>query len=64
MDKIIKFGVLVLSNIGLATIFGIFLARMMTFVPRPLDKVIGRREICGFTSISGRNGIKPLRSKI
>ena len=42
MDTTIKFGALVLGNVSLATIFGIYLARLITFESRPLEKTVGR----------------------
>ncbi|MBA2268213.1 MAG: hypothetical protein H0W19_07750 [Nitrosopumilus sp.] len=60
MDKTIKFGDLVLGTIGLATIFGIHPARLITFESRPLDKALGSRDICGFTIINRINGIKQM----
>ena len=60
MDTKIKFDTLILGSIGLATIFGILLARMMTFVPRPLDKALESGGICVFTIINQINRTKQI----
>ena len=44
MDTIILLGVLIVGTIGLATIFGIYLTRMITFEMRPLEKPLSRIE--------------------
>ena len=41
MDKTNKFSALEIGTIGLATILGIYLARMITFESRPSDKTPG-----------------------
>lgn len=44
MDTIILLGVLIVGTIGLATIFGICLTRMIIFEMRPLEKPLSRIE--------------------
>lgn len=44
MDTIILLGVLIVGTIGLATIFDIYLTRMITFEMRPLEKPLSRVE--------------------
>lgn len=44
MDTKVQFGALVLATVGLATIFGLPLARLKAFGSRPLDKTIRSRE--------------------
>ena len=42
MDKTIDFAVLMIGTIDLATIFGAYLARMIAFEMRPLEKTLVR----------------------
>jgi hypothetical protein len=55
LDTKIKFDTLILGSIGLATIFGIYLARLITFEWRPLDKALESGGICAFTIINQIN---------
>jgi len=48
LDKTNKFSALVIGPIGLATVFDIYLARMITFESRPLDKTPGSMGGSGF----------------
>jgi potassium-transporting ATPase potassium-binding subunit len=42
LDKTIEFGILIVGTIDLATIFGAYLARMIAFEMRPLEKTLLR----------------------
>lgn len=60
MDTKILFGVIIVGTIGLATIFGTYLARMITFEMRPLEKTLARVE-SGFYRIIGIDAPKQMR---
>lgn len=62
MDTTIQFGVLIVGTIGLATIFGIYLARMITFEMRPLERTLARVE-SGFYRVIGINATKQMSWK-
>ncbi|TVP40969.1 potassium-transporting ATPase subunit KdpA [Candidatus Nitrosocosmicus arcticus] len=62
MDTTIQFGVLIVGTIGLATIFGTYLARMITFEMRPLEKTLARVE-SGFYRVIGINATKQMSWK-
>ena len=62
MDKAIEFGVLMVGTINLATIFGTYLARMMAFDMRPLEKTLVR--VAGFLcKVKGTNTTKQMNPK-
>ena len=58
----IQFCVLIVGTIGLATIFGTYLARMITFEMRPLEKTLARVE-SGFYRVIGINATKQMSWK-
>ena len=60
MDTTILFGVLTVGTIGLATIFGTYLAMMITFEMRPLEKTLARVK-SGFYRINGIDAPKQIR---
>ena len=60
MDTTIKFGALVLGTMSLATIFGMYLARLITFEARPLDNKLLGRETCGFIILNRINKSKQM----
>ena len=62
MDTTIQFCVLIVGTIGLATIFGTYLARMITFEMRPLEKTLARVE-SGFYRVIGINATKQMSWK-
>jgi K+-transporting ATPase ATPase A chain len=62
LDTTIQFGVLIVGTIGLATIFGTYLARMITFEMRPLEKTLARVE-SGFYRVIGINATKQMSWK-
>ena len=62
MDTTIQFCVLIVGTIGLATIFGTYLARMITFEMRPLEKTLARVE-SGFYKVIGINATKQMSWK-
>lgn len=62
MDTTIQFCVLIVGTIGLATIFGTYLARMITFEMRPLEKTLARVER-GFYRVIGINATKQMSWK-
>lgn len=62
MDTTIQFGVLIVGTIGLATIFGTYLARMITFEMRPLEKTLARVE-SGFYRVIGINATRQMSWK-
>lgn len=62
MDTTIQFGVLIVGTIGLATIFGTYLARMITFELRPLEKTLARVE-SGFYRVIGINATRQMSWK-
>ena len=62
MDTTIQFGVLIVGTIGLATIFGIYLARMITFEMRPLERTLARVE-SGFYRVIGINATRQMSWK-
>lgn len=62
MDTTVQFGVLIVGTIGLATIFGTYLARMITFEMRPLEKTLARVE-SGFYRVIGINATKQMSWK-
>ena len=65
LDTTIQFGVLMVITIGLATVFGTYLTRIITFEMRPLEKtlvkvesgfgrlIVGTKPSLIFTSIDG-----------
>ncbi|HTH21415.1 MAG TPA: potassium-transporting ATPase subunit KdpA, partial [Nitrososphaeraceae archaeon] len=57
-----QFCVLIVGTIGLATIFGTYLARMITFEMRPLEKTLARVE-SGFYRVIGINATKQMSWK-
>lgn len=62
MDTTIQFGVLIVGTIGLATIFGTYLARMITFEMRPLEKTLAKVE-SGFYKVIGINATRQMSWK-
>lgn len=62
MDTTIEFCVLIGGTIGLATIFGTYLARLITFEMRPLEKTLARVE-SGFYKVIGINATKQMNWK-
>lgn len=62
MDTTIQFGVLIVGTIGLATIFGTYLARMITFEMRPLEKTLARVE-SRFYRVIGINATRQMSWK-
>ena len=62
MDTTIEFCVLIGGTIGLATIFGTYLARLITFEMRPLEKTLARIE-SGFYKVIGINATKQMNWK-
>jgi K+-transporting ATPase ATPase A chain len=62
LDTTIQFGVLIVGTIGLATIFGTYLARMITFEMRPLEKTLARVE-SGFYRVIGINATRQMNWK-
>jgi len=62
LDTTIQFCVLIVGTIGLATIFGTYLARMITFEMRPLEKTLARVE-SGFYRVIGINATKQMSWK-
>jgi len=62
LDTTIQFGVLIVGTIGLAAIFGIYLARMLTFEMRPLEKTLARVE-SGFYRVIGINATRQMSWK-
>ena len=62
MDTTVEFCVLIVGTIGLATIFGTYLARMITFEMRPLEKTLARVE-SGFYRVIGINATKQMSWK-
>lgn len=62
MDTTIQFGVLIVGTIGLATLFGTYLARMITFEMRPLERTLAKVE-SGFYKIIGINATKQMTWK-
>jgi len=62
LDTTVQFGVLIVGTIGLATIFGTYLARMITFEMRPLEKTLARVE-SGFYRVIGINATKQMSWK-
>ncbi|MDN5845399.1 MAG: potassium-transporting ATPase subunit KdpA [Candidatus Nitrosocosmicus sp.] len=59
MDTTVQLGVLIVGTIGLATIFGTYLARMITFEMRPLEKTLARVE-SGFYKVIGINATRQM----
>jgi K+-transporting ATPase ATPase A chain len=59
LDTTIQLCVLIGGTIGLATIFGTYLARMITFEMRPLEKTLARLE-SGFYKVIGINATKQM----
>jgi K+-transporting ATPase ATPase A chain len=62
LDKAIEFGVLTVGAISLATIFGTFLARMITFEMGPLEKTFVRVP-CDLCKVKGINLNKQMNLK-
>jgi K+-transporting ATPase ATPase A chain len=62
LDTTIQFGVLIVGTIGLATIFGLYLARMITFEMRPLEKTLAKVE-SGFYKVIGINATRQMSWK-
>ena len=62
MDATIEFCVLIGGTIGLATIFGTYLARLITFEMRPLEKTLAKVE-SGFYKVIGINATKQMNWK-
>jgi hypothetical protein len=58
LDTTIKFGALVLGTIGLATIFGMNLARLIAVESRPLDKTLIGRKTNGLLIFSRGTRLK------
>lgn len=62
MDTTVQFGVLIVGTIGLATIFGLYLARMITFEMRPLENTLARVE-SRFYRVIGINATRQMSWK-
>jgi K+-transporting ATPase ATPase A chain len=62
LDKAIEFGVLTVGAISLATIFGTFLARMITFEMGQLEKTFVR-VACDLCKVNGINLTKQMNLK-
>ena len=62
MDATIEFCVLIGGTIGLATIFGTYLARLISFEMRPLEKTLARVE-SGFYKVIGIDATKQMKWK-
>jgi len=62
LDTTIEFCVLIGGTIGLATIFGTYLARLITFEMRPLEKTLAKVE-SGFYKVIGIDATKQMNWK-
>jgi potassium-transporting ATPase potassium-binding subunit len=62
LDTTIEFCVLFGGTIGLATIFGTYLARLISFEMRPLEKTLAKVE-SGFYKVIGINATKQMNWK-
>jgi potassium-transporting ATPase potassium-binding subunit len=62
LNTIIQFGILMGGTIGLATFFGTYIARMISFETIPLEKILAKVE-GGFNSLIGINGTKQMSWK-
>jgi len=62
LDTTIEFCVLIGGTIGLATIFGTYLARLITFEMRPLEKTLAKVE-SGFYIVIGIDATKQMNWK-
>ena len=62
MDTIIEFCVLIGVTVGLATFFGTYLARLITFEMRPLEKTLAKVE-SGFYKVIGIDATKQMNWK-